>query len=348
VHVSRARCAPDGSFELEAGAMQLRLDVVEPGWRLEPPWSQRLVAPDVAADIVVVAEPCVRFVASESGAPLDRVFLERRHLKVGGQVGLAGEFMTRDGRLGLDFGRIPLAFQGQTYGALEYTAWAPQRAVVRFSAQDVLAAGELVIALAPGELARLEGFVHRRGAPLADADVRLLAFPAWIELGGNERTIDAGRTDERGRFTLEGPPGAAQVVVRAEGAVVVRTVAELPSAVPLHIDLSALATLAVRVERADGTPASNHPVFRAGADGGEAGAETDELGLATFTALPAGTYRVWAPAKVVMSLFGIVASADVTAEVTLLPGEEREVQLVLPHVAPEAPEAPAAPAGGVR
>jgi hypothetical protein len=334
VHVSRARCAPDGSFELEAGATQLRVDVVEPGWRLEPPWAPTGVAPDVAADIVVVAEPHVRFVASETGAPLDRVFLARRHAKVGGQVGLAGEFRTRAGRLGLDFGRIPLAVQEQIYGALEYTAWAQHRASARFTAQDVLAAGELVVALGPGELARLEGIVHRRGQPIADADVRLLAFPAWIDLGGDERTIGAGLTDELGRFTFEGPPGAAQLAVRVDGAIVVRTVAELPSAGPLHIDLSALGTLTVRVERTDGTLVSRHIVFQEGANGRNTSAETDEYGLATFTNLPAGTYRVWAPTKVVMTLAGVVPTADVTAEVALLPGEEREVRLVLQPVAP--------------
>jgi len=196
----------------------------------------------------------------------------------------------------------------------------------------VIVAGELVIALAPGELARLEGFVHRRGAPLVDADVRLLAHPAWIDLGGDERTIGAARTDERGRFELAGPHGSAQVVVRVGETVVVRTVVELPSAVPLRIDLGNLATLTIRVERSDGAPAAQHVVGREGADGRRTESTTDEQGLARLTDLPAGEYRVWAPAKVVVRLAGL-SDADVTADVELLPGEEREVRLALPPVA---------------
>lgn len=122
--------------------------------------------PTIGDDPVVVREPSVRIVTSETDAPLNRVFLARRHAKVDRQVGLAGEFMTRDGRFGLDFPRIPLAMQEQTYGALEYTAWAPRRAVARFSAYDVLVAGELVIALAPGELARL-----RASSPVSRAEL---------------------------------------------------------------------------------------------------------------------------------------------------------------------------------
>jgi RNA polymerase sigma-70 factor (ECF subfamily) len=212
-----------------------------------------------------------------------------------------------------------------------FQVWADGHAPATIEVPNLLDAGEIVVDLERGAMPSLSGVVLREGTPIAGATVALIrASDVWIE--SQEAFVAAARSDTAGRFALEAPEGTYVVRCTLTGETSCRRV-EIPASAPIRIDFGREAVVEVRLRDANGAPISKHVVALMGDDLSSRPTHTDGDGLATFSHLGAGGYRVFVPYKTTEDSF----TADEIRPISLEEGERVLVEIVFPDLGPRHP-----------
>ncbi|MEM9380148.1 MAG: sigma-70 family RNA polymerase sigma factor [Planctomycetota bacterium] len=308
-----------GWFQAEIGAADLLVQSLDPKWVVRG-WSLTVGGAEGRVDLR--PEPLFRFVDARDGRPIDRVAIRIRDRR-DGYVSLSGTYDTNDGLLGTQ-GYDLSYFLGNA--TLELTAWGRRHAPTRVDLPDVLPDHPIEVRLQPGGAPEATGLVRRGKAPVRGALVELLGTRRLQWHRDEDHCYDGTRTDEKGRFTLAGPDGPTAIRVETSEGAYVEAIA-LPLERPLSIDLDALGAIHVAVRSALGVPCEDHVVeIHSVVTGFFERAYTDEHGVARFERLGPDSLLVTVPAA---SKTGS-PSGDFTQEVSIVRGEERRIEFVIP------------------
>lgn len=336
----------DGSFEIEVAAPSVHARSLEPGLLLvsrgkDPNGDGRWVfrssfGPETESPAVLVASsPPVLFVRDAlTKEPIEDF---RMISTAGGRRSASwiGRMWAPGGRLTLvEFDPETSAYsKSEVASAHVFQIWSDGYVPARVETPNLLVSGEIVVDLERGETPGLEGVVLRGGIPVDSATVALIS-----SIGGYWREdewglVAAARTDLNGRFDLRAPEGRYLLRTTFPDQTSCRSV-KIPSADPIRIDFDCQAAVHIRLRGEDGAPKSKHVVALMGDDKSDRKTHTDENGVATFSNLSGGEYRVFVPYKTTEDSF----PADEIRSISLAEGERVEIEIVFPDLEPRHPK----------
>lgn len=306
------RSGSDGRFEARVGAAHLQVRTLT----AELSQSRPSVG-DVAQELQVFLEdlPTFRITDAASGAPIERVRLLARQLDQD-YPRWTGEFSAPAGLL-----KLPTSFaflRTIERSAYELEVWSEGYAASTLSLANLDELGPHEVRLAAGATPTLTGRILFDGAPLAGAEVALLAYRALSWDPSEDSLIDAVSTDSSGEFRLNAPPGDYLLRARTDGGPFLEQIfhtepfgsmverprtghepwferVTLPAARPLVLDLARGSRIDVELVDSDGRPRADYQIVLSGSDGRGEWHETDAEGRVSFVRLPAGSYRISLP-----------------------------------------------------
>lgn len=335
----------DGSFEVEVAAPDVRVRSLEPGVLLvtggkDPKGEGRWVfptsfKPDWKPPAVLVARsPPVLLVRD---APTKEPIEDFRMITtIGGldQYSGTGPMRAPGGRLMLlhfDPDAVPY-LKSELSAAHLIQIWARGHLPAKVEVPNLTDAGEIVVDLERGTMPAIAGVVLRHGTPIEGATVSLIHLEFQWREEEDVGFLAATRTDTAGGFTLEAPEGTYLLRCTFADERRCRSV-RIPSSAPIRIDFDRETMVEVRLRDESGPPRVNHKVDLLGDDNSVRSTHSDESGLAVFSHLAAGGYRVLVSYKTTEESY----QADEVRRVPVEEGERAKVEIVFPDLAPRHP-----------
>lgn len=333
----RVETAADGSFSATVAARRIRARALTLGWQLRaegihPVHRQRWVfrtnfPHDLNEPAILVAHPVpILRVSDAQGHPVT----DFHWLVVSPKSEFAessGRLLSQSGILELDDQRLQAQMRptGSPSEPARLFVWSDGYRSYTEDLDDFPWPDVLDVTLAQGVAEALTGHVLDGGVALAHCQISVLPYRSidWRE--DERRVLAMTTTDEHGVFAVPMPPGQWVVRAQLEEDRALSTVVTLPDDNPVVIDTSVQSSIFVTVRDTEGVVQTQHDVALRGADGRSARRETDDSGVAYFSGLSAGAYKVFTPHVTTKSSF----VGEVSQEVTVEAGEEARVELLV-------------------